>query len=211
MRVQCITGGATETVSRVQTQSSVGPWIGRSTRSDELHVRGLSMRATTGWASIGPLRFPCALGRTGRRLIKREGDGATPVGAFAVRRAFYRPDRLLRPRTLVPLTPLRPEFGWCDEVGDRNYNRKITHPYPASAERMWREDHLYDIVIVLSHNEKPRVQGNGSAVFIHVARPGYPPTAGCIAFQRPHLIRLLKVLRPGTIVRIAPWSRPAEI
>lgn len=173
----------------------------------ELRVRALSMSATKGWASIGSLTFPCALGRSGRRAIKREGDGATPVGAFRVRRAFYRPDRLLRPGTRVPLAPMRPADGWCDAVGDRNYNRKVNHPYPASAEHMWREDHLYDLVIVLDHNERPRVQGGGSAVFIHLARPGYSPTAGCIAFKRPHLLRLLEVLQAGTKVRIAPYNR----
>lgn len=177
---------------------------------DEMQVRALSMRATRGWASIGGLRFPCALGRSGRHPIKREGDGFTPVGAFAVRRAFYRPDRLLRPETHVPLTPLRPDDGWCDAVGDRNYNHKVKHPYPASAERMWREDHLYDLVIVIDQNERPRVQGGGSAVFIHAARAGYRPTEGCIAFERSHLLRLLKVLQPGTIVRVAPWTRPAQ-
>lgn len=166
------------------------------------------MCATKGLASIAGLVFPCALGRSGRRAIKREGDGATPVGAFAVRRAFYRADRLLRPATRVPLVPLRPGDGWCDAVGDRNYNRKVEHPYPASAEHMWREDGLYDVVVVLDHNERPRVQGGGSAVFIHVARPGYRPTAGCIAFQRSHLLRLLKLLEPGTVVRIAPWTGP---
>jgi len=166
------------------------------------------MGATRGWATIGKLRFPCALGRSGRRTVKREGDGATPVGAFKVRRAFYRPDRLLRPATRVPLRPLRPDDGWCDAVGDRNYNRKVKHPYPASAERMWRDDHLYDLVVVLDHNERPRVQGGGSAVFMHVARGSFRPTAGCIAFRRPDLIRILKLLRPGTTVRVAPWARP---
>ena len=78
---------------------------------------------------------------------------------------------------------------------------------PASAERMWRDDHLYDVVVVMDHNERPRVQGRGSAVFMHVARDGYKPTAGCIAFKRSHLLRILKLLRPGTTVRIAPWSR----
>ena len=177
---------------------------------EELNVSALSLQSTRGWASIGGLRLPCALGRSGRRATKREGDGATPVGAFKVRRAFYRPDRLLRPLTRVPLTPLAPDDGWCDAAGDRNYNRKVKHPYPASAERMWREDHLYDVVVVLDHNERPRVQGGGSAVFIHCARPGFSPTAGCIAFQRPDLLRLLRRLEPGTVVRIAPWVRPTR-
>lgn len=195
-----------ETVSRVKGSAPHGLGAGAAGRGGILQVRALSMRATRGWAAIGRLRFPCALGRSGRRAIKREGDGATPVGAFAVRRAFYRPDRLLRPQTRLPLRSLDPRDGWCDAVGDRNYNRKVTHPYPASAEHMWRQDHLYDLVIVLDHNERPRVQGGGSAVFIHVARPGYEPTAGCIAFERHHLLRLMKLLQPGATVQIAPWG-----
>ena len=194
---------------RVKGQAPCETRASRRGEAAELHVSGLSMASTRGWASIGGQRFPCALGRSGRRTVKREGDGATPVGAFKVRRAFYRPDRLMRPATRVPLEPLRPDDGWCDAVGDRNYNRKVKHPYPASAEQMWREDHLYDLIIVLDHNERPRVQGGGSAVFMHVARGDFEPTAGCIAFQRPELLRLLKLLRPGTTVRIAPWARPA--
>lgn len=195
-------------MSRVSTRTPCEARRNGLEQADELRVTARSMQSTRGWASIGGLRLQCALGRSGRRSIKREGDGATPVGAFKVRRAFYRPDRLLRPATRVPMTPLKPDDGWCDAVGDRNYNRKVKHPYPASAEHMWREDHLYDVVIVLDHNERPRVQGGGSAVFIHCARPGYPPTAGCIAFKRTDLLRLLKKLQPGTTVRIAPWARP---
>jgi L,D-peptidoglycan transpeptidase YkuD (ErfK/YbiS/YcfS/YnhG family) len=92
--------------------------------------------------------------------------------------------------------PLRPTDGWCDAVGDRNYNRWVKHPYPASAERLWREDGLYDVVIVLSFNVVPRIQGRGSAIFIHCARPGYPPTAGCIALACAQLLRLVERLPP---------------
>jgi L,D-peptidoglycan transpeptidase YkuD (ErfK/YbiS/YcfS/YnhG family) len=113
-----------------------------------------------------------------------------------VRRIYYRPDRVSRPRAYCPVLASRPTDGWCDAVGDRNYNRWVKHPYPASAERLWREDDLYDVVIVLSFNEVPRIQGLGSAIFIHCARPGYPPTAGCIALARAQLLRLLERLPP---------------
>jgi L,D-peptidoglycan transpeptidase YkuD (ErfK/YbiS/YcfS/YnhG family) len=102
----------------------------------------------------------------------------------------------------LPFSALRENDGWCDQTGDRNYNRHVTHPYPASAEHMWREDHLYDVVIVLDHNQRPRIQGGGSAIFMHMARPGYRPTAGCIALRRDHLLRLVAHVRRGTRVRI---------
>jgi L,D-peptidoglycan transpeptidase YkuD (ErfK/YbiS/YcfS/YnhG family) len=95
---------------------------------------------------------------------------------------------------------LRANDGWCDAPGDRNYNRRIEHPYPASAERMWREDGLYDVIVVLSYNELPRIQGRGSAIFLHCAPPGYRPTAGCIAVARGQLLRLVERLPPGAAI-----------
>lgn len=152
--------------------------------------------------AVGSHRFPCALGRSGSRAVKREGDGATPLGRFALDRVFYRADHVRRPRTGLGLSPLRERDGWCDAPGDRNYNRLVRHPYPASAECMWREDGLYDLVVVLSYNERPRIKGRGSAIFMHVARAGFRPTEGCIALRRDDLVKLLALVRRGSRVRI---------
>ncbi len=165
-------------------------------------VRALSARARTGRAQLGNLVLPCALGRAGGRFLKREGDGASPRGTCTLERIAYRADRGCRPRSLLPANPTRASDGWCDAPGDRNYNRPVRHPYPASAERLWRDDGLYDVIVVLSHNRRPRVRGLGSAIFMHVARPGLEPTEGCIALARPHLLRLLAHLRPGARIRI---------
>jgi L,D-peptidoglycan transpeptidase YkuD (ErfK/YbiS/YcfS/YnhG family) len=146
-----------------------------------IHIRAISARAARGRLSIGNLGFPCALGRSGRKRLKREGDGATPVGTFRLQRVLYRADRIQRPRTVLPASPIGNSDGWCETVGDRNYNRQIKLPYPASHELLKREDRLYDIIVVLNHNQRPRVQGHGSAVFFHLAREGYTPTAGCVA------------------------------
>jgi L,D-peptidoglycan transpeptidase YkuD (ErfK/YbiS/YcfS/YnhG family) len=124
------------------------------------------------------------------RALKREGDGATPIGRWQARRLMFRRDRGLPPRTGLVLRRLQPRDGWCDAPHDPNYNRPVLHPYPASAEAMWRDDQLYDLVLVLSHNERPRLRGGGSAIFVHVARAGYEPTAGCIALA-PRDLRLL--------------------
>ncbi|MET0569185.1 MAG: L,D-transpeptidase family protein [Hyphomicrobiaceae bacterium] len=158
--------------------------------------------ATRGIVRVDGLVLPCALGRTGRRFRKREGDGATPIGRFSICEVFYRSDRVRRPRTALPCRPLRPWDGWCDTMEDRNYNRLVKHPYPASAEVMWREDSLYDVVLVLGYNRQPRVRGRGSAIFMHLARPGYAPTAGCVALSARNMRIVLERLAPGAMVRV---------
>jgi len=162
-----------------------------------------SAGAIRGLVALGALRFPCALGRGGCRARKREGDGATPIGRWRVGAIHYRPDRTRRPRTAFPVRAIAPNDGWCDAQADRNYNRPVRHPYAASAERLWRSDALYDVMAVLDYNDRPRVKGRGSAIFVHVAKPGYTPTEGCIALARAHLLRLLERLRPGAAIQVA--------
>lgn len=163
-----------------------------------LHLHRAS--ATTGHVSIGAQHFPCAIGRSGRRAVKCEGDGATPLGPLALHRVLYRSDKGPRPRTGLPIGRIRPGDGWCDAPADPNYNRPVRHPYPASAEHMWRADALYDVVVVLGHNVRPRARNRGSAIFMHLARPGYTPTEGCIALRGDHLRRLLALLGPRSTI-----------
>lgn len=168
----------------------------------QLLVRRLSLAATRGVVEIGPLRLPCALGRSGSRALKREGDGASPIGLWPVREVLYRSDRMQRPITRLPLRPISSTDGWCDAVGDRNYNRRVQHPYGASAEEMMRTDALYDLVVVLGYNDRPRIQGRGSAIFMHVARPDWKPTAGCIGLRRCDLVRVVGFLDRSSKVLI---------
>lgn len=165
-------------------------------------VRALNPQATTGVLEFCGLRMPCALGRGGLKSLKREGDGATPIGRWPLRQAFYRSDRILRPNTGLPLSQIRPSDGWCDAPGDRNYNRPVSHPYPASAERFWREDHLYDLVVVLGYNDRPRSRSRGSAIFLHVAGPALGPTEGCVAVRRADLQCIIRLMRPGQHLHI---------
>lgn len=162
-----------------------------------VHARPAPREQWQGLLITDGAAIPCALGRAGMTHAKREGDGATPAGRLVPRRVWYRADRLRRPATCLPVHAIRPDDGWCDAVGDRNYNRPVREPYPASHESLWREDGLYDIVVELGWNERPRVQGRGSAIFLHLARPGLAPTEGCIALGRADLLRLLPRLRPG--------------
>jgi L,D-peptidoglycan transpeptidase YkuD (ErfK/YbiS/YcfS/YnhG family) len=139
-----------------------------------------------------------AVGRGSVRPLKREGDGGTPLGRFPVRLVLYRADRAFRPRVPLPLHAIRETDGWCDDPGDRNYNRLIRLPSARSAEGLKRDDHLYDLVLVLGYNDRPRIKGKGSAIFVHLARPGYTPTEGCIAFSRRDLLAVLAEIRCGT-------------
>lgn len=168
------------------------------------HVRVLALSAASrrGVLAVGPLRVACALGRGGILARKREGDGGSPRGTWRVRGGFYRADRIQRPGTAVPLKPLRPLDGWCDAPEDGNYNRRVRHPYRASAERLWRSDGLYDLVLVLGYNDTPRVKGRGSAIFMHVARPGLAPTEGCIALCLRDLVRVVRLMGRDARVRI---------
>ncbi len=161
-------------------------------------VRSLSPKSTRGHVRCGPLVLPCALGRGGITSRKREGDGATPRGVFRLEGGFFRPDLRPRPRTGLPLAATRPDDGWCDATEDRNYNRRIRHPYPASAERLWRKDGLYDVVVVLGYNRRPRVRGAGSAIFLHVAAAGLSPTEGCVALAYRDVLKLLSLARRRT-------------
>jgi L,D-peptidoglycan transpeptidase YkuD (ErfK/YbiS/YcfS/YnhG family) len=169
-----------------------------------LVVAALSARATRGSVRLGSLSFPCALGRSGRQVLKREGDGATPVGCWRVLQVLYRADRVCRPSTRLPVKHIARADGWCDAPADRNYNRPVRCPYGASAESLWRADQLYDVVVVLSYNTQPRVRGRGSAIFIHVAGPGYAPTEGCIALRKKHLLVLLRRLHVGSKICVLP-------
>lgn len=156
--------------------------------------------AWRGILAAGTLRLPCALGASGIRRAKREGDGATPAGAFRLIAGYWRADRLPRPATALPMLPLRPGLGWCDDPADRNYNRPVDLPHPASHERMWREDHVYDIVVVLDFNMAPVRPGAGSAIFLHLARPDFSPTEGCVAVSLTGMRRLLAQVDAGTVL-----------
>jgi L,D-peptidoglycan transpeptidase YkuD (ErfK/YbiS/YcfS/YnhG family) len=149
-------------------------------------------------------RVPCALGPAGVRpaAMKREGDLASPAGVWPIRRLLYRPDRGPPPPTALPAQALEPDDAWCDDPTDGDYNRPVKLPHPGSFERMWRDDDIYDLVLVLGHNDDPPTPMMGSCIFVHLARPGYPPTEGCVALARPDMEALLAAARPGDAVEI---------
>jgi L,D-peptidoglycan transpeptidase YkuD (ErfK/YbiS/YcfS/YnhG family) len=161
-----------------------------------------------GRLDLGGRLVPCALGWGGVKPAadKREGDGASPAGVWLIRRVLFRPDREALPQTALPVTEIKPEDGWCDAPDDPAYNRPVRVPYLASAERMWRSDGLYDVVVVLGHNDEPPVPGLGSAIFLHLAKPRYQPTEGCVAISRGDMADLLRAARPGDTLEIRAGS-----
>ena len=170
-------------------------------------VRPRPGKPSQGLLHWGGQTFACALGRGGIRAIKREGDGATPLAAMRLLHGYFRAGPARPLAAAAASSPLRFRAiragdGWCDAAGDRNYNRKVALPYPASSETMRRGDRLYDCVIVLDYNIRPRRRGMGSAIFFHIARDGFPPTEGCVAVPPRVMARLLPHLSRRTVLTV---------
>ena len=174
-------------------------------------VAGLSEAAQTEYDNLeyrdGRLHWSrgsaiAAVGRAGVKATKHEGDGATPAGTYPLVSIYYRGDRIAPPRSSLPANPLAPNDGWVDDPTDTNYNRLVPLPYPASAEQMWRDDDLYDALVVIGYNLAPVIPGAGSAIFLHIATPDFAPTAGCVAVQKEVLLGLLPQLGPGSKITI---------
>ncbi|HEX3860233.1 MAG TPA: L,D-transpeptidase family protein [Stellaceae bacterium] len=146
--------------------------------------------------------MPVALGRGGIRADKREGDGGTPRGTFRPRQVWWRADRHPRPKTFLPVRPIRREDAWCEDPSSRHYNQPVLLERDRGGDRLMRDDRLYDFIVEIDHNVLPRVAGRGSAVFLHLARPNFSPTAGCISMTRSAMLRLLERLGPETRITI---------
>jgi len=159
-------------------------------------------RKSQGWLFAGPFSVPVALGRTGIRADKREGDGGTPRGRFRPLRLWWRADRLPRPRTLLAVRRIGPDDAWCEDPHHRRYNQAFRRSANEPGDRLRRTDGLYDMIVEIDHNTRPRMAGRGSAVFIHVARPGFTPTAGCVALRAQDLKTLLSRINSKTRILI---------
>lgn len=144
-----------------------------------------------GRLALADRRFRAALGRGGIRADKREGDGGTPVGILPLRQVLYRPDRLPCPACAVPVRALTPDDGWCDDPAHPAYNLSVRMPFAASAESLWRDDAVYDLIGVLGWNDDPILPGRGSAIFLHIARADFSPTEGCVALTREDVTTIL--------------------
>ena len=167
-----------------------------------IRVRPSAGDPRRGWLTAANLTVPVALGRGGIRANKREGDGGTPRGIFHPRQLWWRADRHVRPKSLLPVRPIRPEDAWCEDPADRHYNQAIRLERGEAGDRLRREDHLYDFIVEIDHNTSPRIAGRGSAVFLHLARANFSPTAGCVSMRHSDMLRLLRRLGPQTRIVI---------
>lgn len=176
-------------------------------------VRAVIGDRAKGRFRVGDAVFPCALGPGGIVRSKREGDGATPRARLVMRRLWRRPDRGPRPPTGLPVRTTRRTDAWCDEPSHRRYNLPVSLPFSGSHEAMWRDDGLYDLVVELGWNDRPPQPGRGSAIFLHAARPGFTPTAGCVALAPAVLRRLVARFRRGSLLDVgqAPRKLPLTI
>lgn len=173
----------------------------------EILVTPTSGNPSRGILKLGRKTYPCALGKSGITGTKREGDNKSPVGRFSLRSVYYRYDKLRRPiYSQVPLMALLEEDGWCDDPGDKAYNKSVMLPYHASAEKLWRDDDLYDVLVVLGYNDEPVRAGKGSAIFMHVARDlddnEYVGTEGCVSLNKSDLLEILPILTTETSLEI---------
>ncbi|MDP2376888.1 L,D-transpeptidase [Reyranella sp.] len=172
------------------------------TDEDVLIVQADSAETSRGWATLGTRRWRCTVGEGGIREDKVEGDAATPAGEYPLRRVYFRNDRLVLPKVRLPARPISERDGWCDDPRSPTYNRLVHVPNDWSHEKMWREDGLYDLVVVVGYNDDPPEGEWGSAIFLHIAREDYAPTKGCVAFTRNDLLELVPLIGPKTRLRV---------
>ena len=174
----------------------------RKSSLSRIIVRRKAGNPRRGWLTAGALIIPVALGRAGVKANKREGDGGTPRGIFRPKKLWWRADRHPRPVTSLPAQRIGVRDGWCEDPSDRHYNQPVKVPAQSNADRLRRDDDLYDFIIEIDHNTRPRVAGRGSAVFIHAAREGFAPTAGCVALEINTLRRLIARVNRNTKIAI---------
>ncbi|WP_245485222.1 L,D-transpeptidase family protein [Ciceribacter ferrooxidans] len=171
-------------------------------RSQPIVLRTAPRDRSRAILQFGVLRLPAALGRTGTVSCKREGDGGSPRATMRLLSGYFRGDRIENLATALPMIRTKADMLWCDAPQHPAYNRPVSAPFAASHERLMRDDSLYDICLIMDWNVSSRQRGRGSAIFFHLAHPGYTPTEGCVAIARRDMLRLIRHLRRGIRIRI---------
>ena len=156
----------------------------------------------TGYLQYKNLKFRCALGKAGIRKKEKEGDNVTPKGIFKITSIYYRPDRIKNIITAEKKIKIKKNMGWCDDPDSHFYNQQIGLPNKFGHEKLYRNDHLYDLILVINYNTNPIIKNKGSAIFIHIAKKNYKKTKGCIALKRANLIQLVSQIKKNTKIKI---------
>lgn len=159
-------------------------------------------------ATFAGKHYPICHGENGYTFSKVEGDGKTPIGSFNLREMYFRQDKIKLPSTKLKVFPLSIQDGWCDDPSSNCYNQHVKLPIKSSHEKLWREDSIYDLIVVIGYNDDPILKGKGSAIFIHLARENKTPTKGCIAFEKSDLLEILPHLNENSRIEILNPSLP---
>jgi len=156
----------------------------------------------SGYLRFKNLKFRCALGKVGVKKKVIEGDNITPKGIFKITKIYYRSDKIKKIKTLIKKVKIRKNMGWCDDPNSRFYNKQIKLPTKFSHEKLYRNDNLYDLIVVLNYNTNPIIKNKGSAIFLHIAKNSYKKTKGCIALKKEHLIKIISQIKKNTKIKI---------
>ena len=157
----------------------------------------------SGYLKYKNFKFRCALGKNGIKKKTKEGDNITPIGIFKIIKIYYRYDKIKNLKTSIKKIKIKKNIGWCYDPKSSFYNQQIKLPYKFNYEKLYRNDHIYDLLAVLNYNTNPVVKNKGSAIFIHIAKNNYKPTAGCLALKKGDLIKLLQTINKNTKIKIS--------
>ena len=147
-------------------------------------------------------KVKCAIGKRGINNKKKEGDLITPKGTFKIKKLLYRRDKIGAINTNLKKTVIKKNMGWCNDIKSKDYNKLISFPFRFTAERLYRKDNIYDLILVLNYNMNPIRKGKGSAIFIHIAKNNFSATEGCVALKKNNLIKVIKKLNKNIKVII---------
>ena len=156
----------------------------------------------SGYLKYNDIKFKCALGKSGIRKKRTEGDNITPKGTFKIIKIYYRKDRIKKINSVFKIIEIKKDMGWCDDPESKKYNQLIKLPSKYRHEKLFRNDRIYDLIIVLNYNMGPVIKNKGSAIFIHIAKNNYNKTKGCIALKKKDLIEIVSKIKRDTKVII---------
>ena len=147
-------------------------------------------------------KLKCSFGKLGLSRNKKEGDFTTPKGLFKLGLLYYRKDRVKLTKCLIKKKIIKKNMGWCDDSKSKKYNQEISFPFKYNAEKFYRKDNIYDILINIKYNHFPIVKNKGSAIFLHLSKKNYKPTNGCVGIKKKDFLKILPLINRKTKILI---------